>query len=147
MANLTTTTTPAPQHWSRCKTASCIGQAGPSSTTWIWGIAKTPLRMEITFAEGGGEVWYVVIRGREPGLYRTPQDANAQTDGVPHQFREKKSRCEALASYRENYAAGIAYDYLVGAAAATGVPSLPAINMGVQKWIAVPASTIAAAAQ
>ncbi|KAF7336552.1 hypothetical protein MSAN_02287400 [Mycena sanguinolenta] len=115
-----------------------------SSTTWIRGVPKTPLQMETAFQDVGGELWYVVIRGREPGLYRTPDEANAQTDGVPHQFREKrKTRREALAFYRESYAAGIAYDNLVGAATATGANPPPAVNMGVQKWVAVPVSAVA----
>ncbi|KAJ7844328.1 hypothetical protein B0H13DRAFT_2364294 [Mycena leptocephala] len=51
---------------------------------------RTPTAIEAAYPEGSGEVWYVVIRGREPGLYRTADAANAETDGLPHQFREKK---------------------------------------------------------
>ncbi|KAJ6490992.1 hypothetical protein C8R45DRAFT_928817 [Mycena sanguinolenta] len=114
-----------------------------TSITWIRGVAKTPSAVEAACPAGSGEVWYVVIRGREPGLYRTPEEANMQTDGVPHQFREKKkSRREAIAFYRDNYNAGIAYDNLVGAAAAGGTSAPPAVNMGVQKWVALPAGTV-----
>ncbi|KAF7354532.1 hypothetical protein MSAN_01365700 [Mycena sanguinolenta] len=76
-----------------------------ASTTWIRGVAKTLLVMETNFPEGSGEVWYVVIGSHEPGLYRTLDKANPQTDGVPHQFRgRKKTRREALAFYRESRA-------------------------------------------
>ncbi|KAJ7878538.1 hypothetical protein B0H14DRAFT_3435536 [Mycena olivaceomarginata] len=51
--------------------------------------------LDAAHPEGSGEVWYVVIRGREPGLYRT---------AVPRGFKQvKRSRREALAWYREQY--------------------------------------------
>ncbi|KAJ6552336.1 hypothetical protein DFH09DRAFT_1319375 [Mycena vulgaris] len=81
---------------------------------------------------GSGETWYVVIRGREPGLYRTSDEANAQTNGVPNQYRHKKtSRREALAFYRENY---LAATNTANAPAAP--PGSPVV--GVQKWVEVP---------
>ncbi|KAJ7099161.1 hypothetical protein C8R44DRAFT_747849 [Mycena epipterygia] len=65
---------------------------------------KTPSELQAEFPPGSSEVWYVVIIGREPGLYRTATEANDQCNGVPNQFKEKrKSRCEALAWYAECY--------------------------------------------
>ncbi|KAJ6449870.1 hypothetical protein C8R45DRAFT_1114427 [Mycena sanguinolenta] len=135
----------------QAKLPLALAKHAATSITWIRSIAQTPSAVEAKFPAGSGEVWYVVIRGREPGLYRTPEEANTQTDGVPHQFCEKKkSRCEALAFYRDNYHAGIAYDNLVGiaydnlvgAAAAAGSTPPPAVNMGVQKWVGLLAGTI-----
>ncbi|KAJ7110502.1 hypothetical protein C8R44DRAFT_883639 [Mycena epipterygia] len=61
---------------------------------------KTPSELQAEFPPGSGEVWYVVIIGREPGL----TEANDQCNGIPNQFKEKrKSRCEALAWYAECY--------------------------------------------
>ncbi|KAJ7214191.1 hypothetical protein C8J57DRAFT_1612119 [Mycena rebaudengoi] len=69
--------------------------------------AGTPISPETlaTFIPpNSGETWYVVIVGREPGMYRTPTEANLQTDGVPGQFSQKKtSRREALDFYRERF--------------------------------------------
>lgn len=31
-----------------------------------------PTQIELEIPEGWGKVWYVIIRGHEPGLYRTP---------------------------------------------------------------------------
>lgn len=42
-----------------------------NKTTWVRGTPRTPTELATTFPEGSGELWYVVIRGREPGLYRT----------------------------------------------------------------------------
>ncbi|KAJ7264658.1 hypothetical protein C8J57DRAFT_1718543 [Mycena rebaudengoi] len=74
---------------------------GPPFTS---GIPISPDALETFIPPNTGEIWYVVIVGREPGLYRTPTEANAQTDGVPGQFSQKKtSRREALAFYRERF--------------------------------------------
>ncbi|KAJ7447048.1 hypothetical protein B0H11DRAFT_2214445 [Mycena galericulata] len=96
-----------------------------ASTAWVPGIPQSPAVLAATFPEGSGETWYVVIRGREPGMYRTADEANQQTDGVPNQFRQKKtSRREALAFYTEQYNAPV-----------------NSASQGVQKWIAVAASS------
>ncbi|KAJ6523786.1 hypothetical protein DFH09DRAFT_1096457 [Mycena vulgaris] len=50
------------------------------------------------------ENYWVVLRGREPGVYLTVHAANMQTNGVPGQFQQRKSgRAEALAFYAVNY--------------------------------------------
>lgn len=33
---------------------------------------RTPAELEAAFPPGSGEIWYVVVIGREPGLYHTP---------------------------------------------------------------------------
>lgn len=38
---------------------------------WVRRTPKTPAQLEMDFPEGSGETWYVVLIGREPGLYRT----------------------------------------------------------------------------
>ncbi|KAJ7277867.1 hypothetical protein C8J57DRAFT_1222649 [Mycena rebaudengoi] len=96
--------------------ASLARSAGPPFTS---GVAITPDALETFIPASTGEIWYVVIVGREPGLYRTPAEANSQTDGVPGQFSQKKtSHHEALAFYRDRY-------------------GLPAPE-GVQKWVELP---------
>ncbi|KAJ7907804.1 hypothetical protein B0H13DRAFT_2332017 [Mycena leptocephala] len=77
--------------------------AGP---VFVRGVAKTPAQLEAAFPEGSGETWYVVIRGREPGMYRTADEADAVCNGVPNQLKRKKtSRREAIAWYRSHYLA------------------------------------------
>ncbi|KAJ7025169.1 hypothetical protein C8F04DRAFT_1269526 [Mycena alexandri] len=105
-----------------------------SKLTWTRGTARTPKALAAAFPDGSGETWYVVIRGREPGFYRTSSESNAQTRGVPNQFGQKKtSWAEALAFYRENYLAAVHYDALVGDGYDVAANNVPA---GVQKWIA-----------
>ena len=44
--------------------------------------------------------WYVVFRGRNPGVYREWQDCNDQVCGFPNcSFRIYPSRDEAMAAY------------------------------------------------
>ncbi|KAJ7089990.1 hypothetical protein C8R44DRAFT_863387 [Mycena epipterygia] len=99
-------------------------------TLWVAGVPKTPTELEDEIPAGSGEVWYVVIRGREPGLYRTYDEANAMTNGVPNQWQQKKkSRREAIAWYRDHYVAAR------NAVNTIPVPGAPPV--GVQKWVAV----------
>ncbi|KAJ7077355.1 hypothetical protein C8R44DRAFT_896325 [Mycena epipterygia] len=93
------------------KLSLALGLANTSSITWIRAVAISPNALEATFPAGSGETWYVVIRGRNPGLYRTADDANTETNGVPNQYRQKKtSRREALAFYREHFDIAAAAD-------------------------------------
>ncbi|KAJ6611647.1 hypothetical protein B0H10DRAFT_2223810 [Mycena sp. CBHHK59/15] len=101
--------------------ASQIAAAAPAPVArappaFVRTVAQTPVALETAFPEGSGEVWYVVIIGREPGMYRTAAEADDLTNGVPNQFRQKKtSRREALAFYRNHYYA--------------------TVGSGVQKWV------------
>ncbi|KAJ7024124.1 hypothetical protein C8F04DRAFT_1270686 [Mycena alexandri] len=105
---------------------------------WVRGTPRTPAEIAAAFPEGSGEVWYVVIRGREPGFYRTSMESNAQTNGVPNQLGEKKkTRRKALDFYRDHYVATAHYDALVAQAVQTTHPVLITAPAGVQKWIAI----------
>ncbi|KAJ7024510.1 hypothetical protein C8F04DRAFT_1270208 [Mycena alexandri] len=110
-----------------------------SKITWTRGTPPSATALAAAFPKGSGETWYVVIRGREPGFYRTSEELTAQTRGVPNQFGQKKtSRSEALAFYRENYLASAHYDALVADGYNVVANAVPA---GVQKWVAsVPAA-------
>ncbi|KAJ7758444.1 hypothetical protein DFH07DRAFT_958290 [Mycena maculata] len=102
-----------------------IGDGAPP-IVWLAGTPQTPASLETAFPTGSGELWYVVIRGLEPGMYRTADELDFQTRGVPNQFGQKKtSRREALAFYSEHYHA-----------------EAPAL--GVQKWTEAPPSSPAA---
>ncbi|KAF8173321.1 hypothetical protein K438DRAFT_1980868 [Mycena galopus ATCC 62051] len=75
-----------------------------SSVLWSRGVPYTPAELEARYPQGSGETWYVVLCGREPGLYRTSAEADAVCNGVPNQVKAKKtSRREALAWYRQEY--------------------------------------------
>ncbi|KAJ7722775.1 hypothetical protein B0H14DRAFT_3479322 [Mycena olivaceomarginata] len=83
---------------------------------WVRGTPKTPAQLELQYPEGSGETWYVVICGREPGMYRTAAEADSNCNKVPNQLKAKKtSRLEALAWYRREYHG-------------------PLSSTGVQKW-------------
>ncbi|KAF8140685.1 hypothetical protein K438DRAFT_1995753 [Mycena galopus ATCC 62051] len=84
--------------------ATAAATAAAASPLWVRGVPLTPTELEQRHPEGSGETWYVVICGREPGLYRTSAEADAACNGVPHQVKAKKtSRREALAWYRQEY--------------------------------------------
>ncbi|KAJ7511236.1 hypothetical protein B0H11DRAFT_1899704 [Mycena galericulata] len=78
----------------------------PQSPQFVPGVPRTPAQMEALHPPGTGDQqpWYVVWVGREPGLYATSAEADAQVNGVPGQFRRKKdSLHEAQAFYRLQY--------------------------------------------
>ncbi|KAJ7227794.1 hypothetical protein C8J57DRAFT_1534864 [Mycena rebaudengoi] len=76
---------------------------------WVAGTPLTPDDLDAKFPPGTGEHqhWYVVLRGRSPGLYPRSLNCDDQVLGVPNQYREKKrGRAEALAFYRASYNRG-----------------------------------------
>ncbi|KAK7055698.1 hypothetical protein R3P38DRAFT_3170372 [Favolaschia claudopus] len=76
----------------------------PAGPLFVRGIPKTPAELERDHPPGSGEVWYVVILGREPGLYAKAADADYQCNGIPHQYKVKKtSRTDAISCYRSLY--------------------------------------------
>ncbi|KAK7063355.1 hypothetical protein R3P38DRAFT_3164360 [Favolaschia claudopus] len=76
----------------------------PAGPLFVRGIPKTPAELERDHPPGSGETWYVVILGREPGMYATALEADHQCNGVPHQFKVKKtSRQDAFDLYRSLY--------------------------------------------
>ncbi|KAJ6524635.1 hypothetical protein DFH09DRAFT_1329405 [Mycena vulgaris] len=71
-------------------------------------VAGTPATPEELAAANNPEItvesYWVVLRGRKPGLYLSVRAANDQTLGVPGQFQQRKNgRDEALAFYAANY--------------------------------------------
>ncbi|KAJ6631939.1 hypothetical protein B0H10DRAFT_1937677 [Mycena sp. CBHHK59/15] len=88
--------------------AAAVAEAAPAALapSFVQGTPRTPTQLEAAHPPGSGDfqTWHVVIRGREPGLYASVEEADAQVLGVPNQFRQKKtSRVEALAFYRLKY--------------------------------------------
>ncbi|KAJ7282326.1 hypothetical protein C8J57DRAFT_1218550 [Mycena rebaudengoi] len=69
---------------------------------YIQGVPLTPDEVEVAHALSVElQPYYVVIVGREPGIYASSQAANAQTDGVPRQRQQKQAtRTLALGAYR-----------------------------------------------
>ncbi|KAJ7734399.1 hypothetical protein B0H14DRAFT_2639432 [Mycena olivaceomarginata] len=59
---------------------------------WVRGTPKTPAQLELQYPEGSGETWYVVICGREPGMYRTAAEADSNCNKVPNQLKAKKDQ-------------------------------------------------------
>ncbi|KAJ7463429.1 hypothetical protein B0H11DRAFT_2240898 [Mycena galericulata] len=84
--------------------AAAAAAAAAASPLLVRQAARTLTALEAAFPEGSGEVWYVVIIGRKPGMYRTAAEADSLCNGIPNQLKAKKtSRREALAWYRERY--------------------------------------------
>ncbi|KAJ7471713.1 hypothetical protein B0H11DRAFT_2225399 [Mycena galericulata] len=77
--------------------------------SFVEGVPATPAEVAATTpVDQEAQTYWVVLRGREPGLYRTVRAANDQTHGVPGQFQQRKSgRDEALAFYTANYPANV----------------------------------------
>ncbi|KAJ7683775.1 hypothetical protein B0H17DRAFT_1226607 [Mycena rosella] len=73
---------------------------------FLHGPPRTPDQMDALFPPGFGDhqAWYVVVVGREPGLYGSSVETDAQVNGIPNQFRRRKtSCCEALDFYCQEY--------------------------------------------
>ncbi|KAJ7878690.1 hypothetical protein B0H13DRAFT_1892566 [Mycena leptocephala] len=73
---------------------------------FVCGVAKSPavVAAEHADAPDGSRTWWVVYVGREPGLYTTVEQANAQTKGCPNQqCRKKTSKSEALVFYQQKW--------------------------------------------
>ncbi|KAJ7075025.1 hypothetical protein B0H15DRAFT_956840 [Mycena belliarum] len=125
------------------KLSGALGVSISSGTTWARAPAKTPTQLENEFPEGSGEVWYVVIRGREPGLYRTPPVGSRTTSA-----RRKTSRREAILFYRDNYVAAVAAAHAASPAHLSNVgwpgstSSAVATPVGVQKWVQISGTNV-----
>jgi hypothetical protein len=39
---------------------------------WLGGVSRTPAELEAAHPEGTGEIWYIIMCGREPGMYHSP---------------------------------------------------------------------------
>ncbi|KAF8169709.1 hypothetical protein K438DRAFT_1983095 [Mycena galopus ATCC 62051] len=76
---------------------------------WVVATAKTHTQVAANHANAadGQRNWWVVFVGREPGIYATVDEANAQVLGVPsQQYRRHKSKREALDFYSAKHEAG-----------------------------------------
>ncbi|KAJ7141045.1 hypothetical protein C8R44DRAFT_866707 [Mycena epipterygia] len=73
--------------------------------SFVAGIPPTPSELAAaTPVDDEVQHYWVVLRGLAPGLYRTVTAAQAQTNGVPRSFQQRKGgRDEALAFYAANY--------------------------------------------
>ncbi|KAJ6528818.1 hypothetical protein B0H19DRAFT_1083162 [Mycena capillaripes] len=90
----------------RAQVDAAIGQLTPAPA-FVQGVAPTPAELEAAFPPGrsDSQAWYVVCVGRQPGMYATFEEADAQVLGVPGQKRRKMTgRGPALAYYRQMYA-------------------------------------------
>ncbi|KAJ6532227.1 hypothetical protein DFH09DRAFT_1408551 [Mycena vulgaris] len=106
MTKLTMDIDDAIPHVIASQVAEAVEALQPPPPQFVEGVAYTPAQMDTMFPPGFGDhqAWYVVIVGREPGLYCSSVAADAEVNGVPGQFRQKKaSRIEALAFYRNRY--------------------------------------------
>ncbi|KAJ7826184.1 hypothetical protein B0H14DRAFT_3467815 [Mycena olivaceomarginata] len=89
------------------RASAATSPASGAGPLWLGGVSRTPAELEAAHPEGTGEIWYVVVCGREPGMYHSPDEANHLCNGVPGNHKQrKKSRREALAWYREEYERG-----------------------------------------
>ncbi|KAJ6529043.1 hypothetical protein DFH09DRAFT_1327460 [Mycena vulgaris] len=72
--------------------------------SFVAGMPPMPAELAAITPLSDIESYWVVLRGRQPGLYLTVKAANDQTLGVPGQFQQRKGgRSEALAFYAANY--------------------------------------------
>ncbi|KAJ6470718.1 hypothetical protein DFH09DRAFT_1344367 [Mycena vulgaris] len=72
--------------------------------SFVAGTPPTPAELAAANPVSDIESYWVVLRGREPGLYLSVKAANDQTLGVPGQFQQRKGgRSEVLAFYAANY--------------------------------------------
>ncbi|KAJ7135538.1 hypothetical protein C8R46DRAFT_1045519 [Mycena filopes] len=76
-----------------------------SQPVFVEHVAVTPDQLEAAFdGQHESQNYWVVLRGREPGLYRTVLAADAQTNGVPNEFQRRRTGlANALAFYRDNH--------------------------------------------
>ncbi|KAJ6532323.1 hypothetical protein DFH09DRAFT_1326111 [Mycena vulgaris] len=87
--------------------AAAVAATLPAPTVWVKGIPRTPTQLEVAHPPGSGDdiPYHVVTIGKEPGLYASVTESDAQVLGVPAGKRLRKStRLEALAYYRQKYA-------------------------------------------
>ncbi|KAJ6484287.1 hypothetical protein DFH09DRAFT_1106604 [Mycena vulgaris] len=88
-----------------CLTNIILANSVVPVPSFVAGTPLTPAELAAVTPEAPPiENYWVVLRGREPGLYLTAAAANDQTKGVPSQYQRRKSgRAEALAFYAANY--------------------------------------------
>ncbi|KAJ7687194.1 hypothetical protein B0H14DRAFT_3534214 [Mycena olivaceomarginata] len=112
---------------------------------FVPGTPATPQEIAAAFAnQKTAENYWVVICGREPGLYTNSQDAKDQTNGVPNQHQLRRSNFnDALAYYANNYPHNVKklVEVTSPSAAASVAPSVaPTVSLSV-----VPAASLSVA--
>ncbi|KAJ7733634.1 hypothetical protein B0H16DRAFT_1467975 [Mycena metata] len=82
-----------------------LGGESVVEPTFVEKTPVTPAELAAAFAgHEESQSYWVVLRGREPGLYLTATGANDQTNGVPAQFQQRMPGLAlALALYTEYY--------------------------------------------
>ncbi|KAJ7809095.1 hypothetical protein B0H14DRAFT_3481777 [Mycena olivaceomarginata] len=103
---------------------------------FVPGTPATPQEIAAAFAnQKTAENYWVVICGREPGLYTNSQDAKDQTNGVPNQHQLRRSNFnDALAYYANNYPHNVKklVEVTSPSAAASVAPSVaPTVSLSV----------------
>ncbi|KAF8178865.1 hypothetical protein K438DRAFT_1769318 [Mycena galopus ATCC 62051] len=86
-----------------------LNEATAQDNVWVRVTnVKTPAQVEAQHASAPNDcAWYVVWVGREPGIYITSEEADAQIKGCPgQQYRKRQSKREALALYRDKFCDG-----------------------------------------
>ncbi|KAJ7673509.1 hypothetical protein B0H17DRAFT_1140849 [Mycena rosella] len=109
--------------------ANAIAEALPNHasappTVIVKGVPRTPDQLDAAHPPGLGDnmAYHVVTTGREPGLYASVAESDAQVLGVPSKRLRKSTRMEALAYYRFMYNDGKVEKWTPGAAAEASVP-------------------------
>ncbi|KAJ6483369.1 hypothetical protein C8R45DRAFT_931978 [Mycena sanguinolenta] len=80
------------------------------SDVWVRVNALTPNKVEEIHVdeEDGIRDWWIVYIGREPNIYKTKEEADAQVKGCPiQQYRLRNSKQEALTYYRRKWNEGL----------------------------------------
>ncbi|KAJ7111196.1 hypothetical protein C8R43DRAFT_1139200 [Mycena crocata] len=82
-----------------------LGDAVVPVPAFVPGTPVTPADLASSIPEDEDvQSYWVVLRGREPGMYRSVRAAEEQTRGVPNQYQSRKTgRAEALAFYAANH--------------------------------------------
>ncbi|KAJ7907450.1 hypothetical protein B0H13DRAFT_2502112 [Mycena leptocephala] len=114
-----------------------LGGRSVFEPTYIEGVPATPEEVwQAWRAHPQAQSYWVVLRGREPGLYTTVAAANLQTDGIPHQFQQCHTGLDAaLDFYGSNYPDNVKKFVLVEPAGSAG-SNAPAGS----EWVSVPES-------
>ncbi|KAJ7632051.1 hypothetical protein B0H17DRAFT_1149998 [Mycena rosella] len=97
--------------------AEAIAAALPPPTVLVKGVPRTPDQLDAAHPPGSGDdiPYHVVTTGREPGLYASVAESDAQVHGVPSKPLRKATRMEALAYYCSMYEDGKVEKWTSGA--------------------------------
>ncbi|KAJ7617562.1 hypothetical protein B0H17DRAFT_1220105 [Mycena rosella] len=93
-------------------------------TVLVKGVPRTPDQLDAAHPPGSGDdiPYHAVTTGREPGLYASVAESDAQVHGVPSKHLWKATRMEALAYYRSMYEDGKVEKWTSGANVSATAP-------------------------